>query len=107
MRKAETCMREMNGEAAVHLGPTDAAPIQPLFWSRTLRCEPHKHGSSFHSSTENSAGYLAHSNSKHQPHWRTYPREEREEMKMSNSRGEERRVVKMVSQSQGTAMKVF
>ena len=46
------------------------------------------------------------SNSKYQPHRCTYPSGEREEIKMGKS-GEEQRVVKMVRQRQGAAMKGF
>ena len=66
-----------------------------------------RHGSNVHVSRENSAGYLARSNSKYLPHRCTYPSGEREEIKMRKSRGEERRVVKMVGKSQGAAMKGF
>ena len=50
---------------------------------------------------------MARSNSKYLPHQCTYPSEEREEIKMRKSRGEVRRVVKMVGKSQGAAMKGF
>ena len=104
MRKSETCKREMQGEAAVP-SPTDAS-IQPWCWSFTCRCEAHRHGSRVHVSRDNSAGDLARSNSKYQPHWCTYLSGEREEIKMRKSR-EEQRVVKMVGKSQGAAMKGF
>ena len=84
-----------------------ASSILPWCWSLTLRWESHRHGSSLHFSRKNSAGCLARNNTEYQPPLRAHRREEREETQMRNSRGEERRVVKMVSHRQGARMKGF